>query len=884
MKLMEKLKLSHEPLFLMDGSAYIYRSFYANRHLARSDGFPTNALVLVTRVLLRILRQENPLWFLFATDGKGKNFRHDIYPAYKANREAMPDDLAAQMEPIRKMVSALGLAIETSHGFEADDCIASLAHKYCHEMPVIIISGDKDLKQCLGPNVFMWDPATHEEKIITWQDFELENGINPDQWPDVQALIGDSSDNIPGVPGIGPKTAKQIFEICPTLEDIRDHYRALPPKIQAKLLPHLDAMFKWRSLTSLKTDVCANLSLNQLRVKAIDREECEKLAQEFELAAVGREIASLEKRKLAQAEGSPELAMAAARQDQNPVPDTLPQAIGISGADSLPPCSHLDVAVLWFGPGKEPCRFSIGSIEDSDCSALPEYEWRGQMADFCAWLSAANKIIVPALKHLLTSSPSWRNLSAEKQGNFIDLGLASYLLNPEEGDYGWDRLAKRWKDNLKCTSSGPASLALAMAGALQKNLQVNGQLELYLNMEMPLVQILAAMQERGFAIDPAAFRAFLEDVQHELENIETLIYKEAGQRFNIRSSQQLGDILVEKFHLAGMKKTKSGKISTSQANLEKLAPENPFIENILQARKLEKIRSTYLAPLPRLMDSHNRIHSTFNQEATATGRLSSSDPNLQNIPVRGSMGARMRSCFVAAPGHALVAADYSQIELRILAHLSQDPTLITAFREGIDIHAATAALVFSRPAEEISPDERRMAKTINFGLLYGMGANKLSQELKISQTKAKEFIERYFEGLAALRKFYDQILVGAREHGFVSTMAGRRRWVPGIFSDNGQEQAQAQRQAINAVIQGSAADVIKLAMLAVADNPFLKENDAHLVLQVHDELLLEVPASVADECGRQVARLMEDVKPGGQIFSIPLKVDWGVGANWGLAH
>lgn len=885
MTLKEKLHLSRDPLFLMDGTAYLYRSFYANRHLARSDGFPTNALVLVTRVLLRILRQENPQWFLFAMDGKGRNFRHDIYPDYKANREAMPGDLVAQIEPARAMVRALGLRLEVTDGFEADDCIASLAARFCHEMPVIIVSGDKDLKQCLGPDVFMWDPGSKEEKIITLEDFEMENGVAPAQWPDVQALVGDSSDNIPGVPGIGPKTARQIFEHCSSLEDIRARSGVLPQKIRDKLEPHLEEMFKWRKLTTLKTDACENISLADLKVGPINSGECARLAREFELAAVGREIAGLEKRRLASSAGLPEIEAEEAREERELGDAPLPPARALADIGELPACAGLDVGVFWLGPGKGAARFALGLVNDSGCPMPQEFEWQGQMADFCAWLASARRIIVPALKELLVDSPSWRGL-LEKRGHagFVDLGLATYVLNPEEGDYSWPRLARRWRESLKCENAGPAALALAMAGALERNLEANGQLELYANMEMPLIQVLAAMQERGFAIDPAAFRAFLLDVQKELEALEAEIYKEAGIHFNIRSSRQLGEILVDKFHLSGIKKTKSGLISTSQANLEKLAPNNPFVENVLQARKLEKMRSTYLDPLPRLMDPNNRIHSTFNQEATATGRLSSSDPNLQNIPVRGPMGARMRSCFVAAPGHSLVAADYSQIELRILAHLSKDPALLGAFRDGADIHAATAALVFDKPQDEILPDERRMAKTINFGLLYGMGASKLSQELKITPAKAREFIERYFAGLATLKNFYDEILVGAREHGYVSTMAGRRRWVPGIFSDNGQEQAQAQRQAINAVIQGSAADVIKLAMLAVANNDKLREYGASLVLQVHDELLLEAPENVAAECGPIVARLMEDVHPGGQVFSIPLLVDWGTGPNWGLAH
>ena len=336
--------------------------------------------------------------------------------------------------------------------------------------------------------------------------------------------------------------------------------------------------------------------------------------------------------------------------------------------------------------------------------------------------------------------------------------------------------------------------------------------------------------------------------------------------------------------LPAPRKTKGGQASTSQQTLEKLAGQHPVVDSILQYRKLEKMRSTYLDPLPRLVDPQGRIHTTFNQKATATGRLSSSNPNLQNIPVRGPLGKRMRSCFIAGPGRLLVSADYSQVELRVLAHVSQDPALLEAFRNGEDIHARTAALVYDLPPDQVSPDQRRNAKTINFGLIYGMGAQKLAQELKIGTAQARDFIARYFERLQGLKAFYEGVEASARKHGFVTTLGGRRRLLPDINAASGQAAALARRQAINTVIQGSAADIIKLAMLAVARDGRLQELDARLLLQVHDELLLEVPADAAEEAGALVARLMQDVRPGGRELSVPLLVDWGTGHDWGAAH
>lgn len=878
MNLKERLNLGKNPVFLMDGTAFIYRSYYANRHLKRSDGFPTNALTLVTRVLLRILRQERPEYFLFAMDGKGYNLRKDIYAEYKANREAMPEDLAMQIEPVKRIVHALGLCVEVTSGHEADDCIASLASRFSSERPVIIVSGDKDLKQCLGPNVIMWDPGTKEEKLITARDFEEEEGVTPEQWPDVQALTGDSSDNIPGVPGIGPKTARQIFGHCKSLEDIEASIDSLPEKIQSRLRPHLESMYTWRKLTTLSRDACPNLQLEDLRVERPHMEECEQLAGEFELNAIYREIKTLAQPELEATK--PEKALAT---------PGIPPAPEISKHSDLPDCADCQVALTWPHGLKTPPRVALapaGAALSGDAVAnLAEYRWIGEMAELCAWLRGAARIILPDFKPLLIISPSWQTLLTDNPDlPVFDLGLASWLLDPEEDQYAWPRLALSWQEKLNTPDCGPAKLALAISEALANQLEANGLTPVYEKIELPLVPVLARMQELGFAINPAAFRSFLEDVQKELDELTQKIYAEAGVKFNIGSSKQLGEVLFGKMGLPETKRTRTGQHSTSQATLEKLAEEFPIVDEVLQYRKLDKMRSTYLDPLPRLMDNENRIHSTFNQEATATGRISSSDPNLQNIPVRGPLGARMRACFVPGPGNLLIAADYSQIELRVLAYMSGDQNLIEAFQNGEDIHARTAALIFDTDRDKLEADQRRMAKTINFGLLYGMGARKLGQELKISPSQAKDFIERYFARLSGLKNFYERILAGAREKGYVQSMAGRRRWLPDIHSANGQALAQAERQAINAVIQGTAADIMKLAMLAVANDAELKEMRAEIVLQVHDELLLEAPAELASKAGERVAALMEDVRPGGVKLTIPLKVDWGTGKNWAEAH
>lgn len=850
-------EFSGHPLFLMDGTAFIYRAFHAQKHLMRSDGFLTNALVVVTRLLLKILREEQPEYFLFVMDGRGRNFRKDIYPEYKANRQRMPEELAAQLEPIKSMVQALGISVKVAEDHEADDCIASLAARYGSEKQVVIISGDKDLKQCLGPDVVMWDPGTG--RILTEADFTAETGVSPAQWPDVQALIGDSSDNIPGVPGIGPKTAQQIFRIFSSLEDIRDHIDSADAKIQAKLKPHLRDMFRWRELTTLLRDQDRDVTLEQMKVRPVNLAEAESIAREFEMPTIARDIATY-------AQAGEE----AVSPQESPI--VLQPVRILEEEGDLPELENATVAVIWPEGRREFPRVAVSG---------EEWEWRGSEAALVKWLRGATTIVVEDVKALAT--PVWQELLwSRSPDGWMDLGLAAYLCDPESGAYTWDKLAVRFRE-LAGTLS-PALLALAIGEQLGTQLKANGLDKLYRQVELPLAPVLARMEATGFAIDQKRFASFLQDVDRDAEALAQEVYREAGEEFNLRSAQKTGEILFGKLGLAVSRKTRGGQPSTSQLALEKLAAEYPVVEHLLQYRKLDKMRATYLEPLPRLVDADGRIHTTFNQKATATGRISSSNPNLQNIPVRGDLGARMRRCFVAAPGKSLAAADYSQIELRVLAHLSQDPTLLRAFREGEDIHSATASLILDVPPDQVAPDQRRLAKTINFGLLYGMGAQKLAQELKISLKEAREFIDRYFSRLEALKKFYEKIVAGAREKGYVTTMGGRRRWLPGINSANGQIAAQAERQAVNAVIQGTAADIIKMAMIKAGNDKILQDLGARMLLQVHDELLLEAPTENIQKACDRLLEIMESIHPGGEPLSVPLVVEGGTGENWGEAH
>ena len=869
MSLQERLSLSRAPVFLMDGAAFIYRSYYAKRDMQRSDGFPTNALFVMARLLLRLLREEKPSHFLVLLDGHGPHFRHELYPLYKANRDATPEALVRQLEPIRRFIHALGLRVETSEGCEADDCIASLAARFAPEYPVVIVGADKDLKQCLAPGVYLWDPAAQEEKLLSLKAFEQESGLTPAQWPDMQALLGDASDNIPGIPGIGPKTATKILQDFPKLEAIRDGFDTLPPKLREKFRPHLDAMFLYRHLTTLRLDVCRHLAPADLALAPPNAQELAALCAEYEMPSLRREVenllrASAPGRQAGSFHTSEQAGLFAAPA----APAPAPLAVKI---DEFPPCAGKNVAIV---PTHDKERMYSVALDGT------ERRYIGPFAELIAWLAPARRIITPDVKGLLKDSPLW----SPRLPLCFDLSLAGYLINPEERDYSWPRLHSRWSRQLHCEQDGPGAAALKIAAALEQRLEQEDLTALHHDLELPLIPVLADMERRGVAVDLRAFDALLGEVQQELDRLTASVYKAAGGPFNIRSAQQLGELLFGVLKLAPAGKTKGGQLSTAHESLENLSGAHPVVDAVLEFRKMEKLRSTYLEPLPRLVDGAGRIHTSFNQLATATGRLSSSNPNLQNIPVRGPLGRRMRACFTAGPGQALVSADYSQVELRVLAHMSQDPALLEAFQRDVDIHARTAALLYDVPLEAVNAEQRRSAKTVNFGLLYGMGPQKLAQELKLSTAEAKDFIQRYFSRLGGVKEFYERIEADAKAHGAVTTLAGRRRLLPDIHSQNRQHFALARRQAINTVIQGSAADIVKLAMPAVFHDPELARMQAALVLQVHDELLLEAPREHAQAAGERAAALMRSVRPGGRELCVPLLVDWGYGANWAEAH
>lgn len=850
MSLKEKFQWSNDPIYLIDGSSFLYRAFYAYPDLSRSDNFPTNALYITIRLILKIIREEDPKYCCFVLDGRGPTFRQQIMESYKAQRLRMPESLSMQISPLLSGLDLLGIPKLIAEDGEADDYISSLAQKFKKSFPVVIIGSDKDFYQCLDHNVILWDPAQKKEKIITLNDFKNEYALIPSQWPDFQALIGDTSDNIPGVPGIGPKTALTLLHNYTSIEELKKNLDKLEKKNQDKLSCYLDKIVIYRKLVELKTDLCPEINPKDLVLHPADYQKLAHFFQEYEFKTLLKDLpinSELKNRPFSSSDKIQKV-----KTQKSPQSESLilkQKEIGLVSTKD----GHL-----------------IGYENQEILSQSP-------LEKLFSWVHHANKIFLPSLKGVLQSAPLWKEIPLK---HYFDLSLGAYLLDPEERVYSWTTLLQKYLPEINVHRENEGLAALKIGKLIQQRLQAAGLINLMYEIEMPLIPVLVDMEKRGIRIDLNKFKDFLQEVEQEIKELTHNIYAHAGIQFNLRSAQQLAEILFKRLKLKPSQKTPGGKPSTANFVLESLQNQHPIIYYILKFRSLEKLRSTYLEPLPKLVDKNWRLHTQFNQLATATGRLSSSNPNLQNIPIRGEFGSRLRFCFVASKGKYLVAADYSQIELRILAHMSQDLHLLEAFNNNEDIHTRTASLLFEKDQNQITSDERRKAKTINFGLLYGMGPLKLGRETGLGLHKAKEFIRIYFSKLSQVSDFYSQVETTAKTHGFVTTIAGRRRLLKDINSKNANLAQQAKRMAINTVVQGSAADIIKMAMIKVDNDSFLKDLQAELILQIHDELLLEVPKENAQEAGEQVSRIMSNIFP----LSLPLNVEWGIGNSWAEAH
>jgi DNA polymerase-1 len=826
-----------ETLYLVDGSSILYRAFFAIRNLSTRDGKPTNAIFGTVKMAQKLLKERAPSHIAFVFDTPAPTFRHEAFEEYKANRPEMPDEMAQQVRPAKEILRAMGLAVTELAGFEADDLIGTLARRATEAgMAVVIVTADKDLFQLVRPGVRVLH-TKKEDALLDAEGVEELFGVPPERVVDVLALWGDPTDNIPGVPGIGEKGAKELVKQYGSLEEVLAHASEVSRKAYREgLLQHADQARFSRELATVKCDVDLPYGPEDLRLREPDRARLSALFAEHQFTSL------LDERP------APQVTVLTA--DREPYGEGAVSALQKAQAAGL----TWEGDALWLSDGQK--------------------SWPCKKQDLTPEMLARLPLCAHDLKPLL------RRLGPreyEPGEAFVDAAVAGYMLDPSARVPAVPALAETFL-GVRCAEQDRAGEALCLArlrAPLAKKLADLGMESLYFDVERPLVAILARMEVAGVKVDVPYFRQLSQEMAGTLSGLETEIHAAAGLEFNVASPKQVGEVLFENLNLPVQKRTsKTKSYSTDGEVLEALRGAHPVVPLILEHRLLSKLKGTYADPLPGWADPEtHRVHAVFNQTVAATGRLSSSDPNLQNIPARGEWGPRIRRGFVAEEDRRLVGADYSQIELRVLAHMSADPSLIRVFERGEDIHTATASEVFDVAPAFVTPDMRRQAKAVNFGILYGMGPFGLSRELGVPQKEAKAFIERYFARFPKVKAFLDgvQEQVLAREE--TVTLLGRRRLFPGIAGAPKPVQAALLRQAVNMPVQGSAADLIKKAMVAV--DPGLPAQ-TRLILQVHDELIVEAPEPQAPEAGRQLQVAMERA----MALRVPLTVCLSSGRRW----
>ena len=875
-------------LFLIDGHSYIYRAFFAIRNLSTSKGKPTNAIYGFATMLLKIIREHRPSHLAVAFDTKGPTLRHEVFEDYKAQRPEMPDALQEQIPPIHRLVEALQIPALFLEGYEADDLIGSLAHQAEQKgMEVTIVSGDKDMFQLITPAVSVYD--TMKEKVYRVADVHKRWGVEPKQVIEVMGLMGDTVDNIPGVPGIGGKTATRLIQRFGSVENLLERVEEIEkPKIREKLQTYSEQARMSRKLAEIMKDCPVRLDLDSFRRCEPDKKILLPLLQELEFTSL-----------LKQFEAQPKTHMTRV--------EILDSKTSLNKMVRQCRSAGTFCATFWTLPPTEGLQSILGvSIAVSDQVVYiplghnnpgrrPQLETQ-QVYDHLRPL--LEDIAVRKVGHDLKSTmfaPIIKNLTV--QGPVADTMVASYLLNPNRRDHSLltvalDRLGVQVPEVPSAlTADIPleemakwtgvyTSTALHLDSHLMPLLREQGLSHLFEDIEMPLVEVLAEMESTGFRLNIEALKIISTEIESQLSLVSARIQTLAGGPFNLNSPKQLAEILFNKLGLKPIKKTKTG-YSTNEEVLQQLALDHELPSEILSYRQLTKLKSTYVDALPALVNpSTGRLHTSLNQCVTATGRLSSSNPNLQNIPVKGEIGQRIRGAFIAADGFRLLSADYSQIELRILAHLSQDKNLLLAFQQDEDVHTTTATQIFGLRPEQITSEMRRTAKTVNFGIVYGISAYGLSSTLKIPQAEAKGYIERYLDHYSGVRRFMEDTIAAAHEKGYVTTLFSRRRAIPELASTTPAVRGLGERAAINTPIQGSAADLIKIAMIRIVHRLKKEEHRSRILLQVHDELIFEVPDDEIADMKWLVRGEMEGVTP----LSVPLKVDIGVGNNWSEAH
>ncbi|MNB85902.1 DNA polymerase I [compost metagenome] len=929
------VQIPENPLILVDGSSYLYRAYHAFPPLTNSAGEPTGAMYGVLNMLRSLILQYQPSHAAVVFDAKGKTFRDELFEHYKSHRPPMPDDLRAQIEPLHKMVKAMGLPLMAVSGVEADDVIGTLARE-AEKLgrPVLISTGDKDMAQLVTPGITLINTMTNT--ILGPEEVVTKYGVPPELIIDFLALMGDSSDNIPGVPGVGEKTAQALLQGLGGLDTLyreQDKIAGLTFRgaktMAAKLEQNKEVAYLSYQLATIKTDVELELTCEQLEVQQPAAEELLDLFKQYEFK---RWITDLEAGKWLQAKGVKPTAKAKETLvvDAQAEPEEEASVLSFEGYETI-----LDEAQLnsWIEKLHNAPVFAFDTETDSldnisanmvGLSFATEPGVAAYVPVAHDYLDAPDQLsrerVLELLKPILEDEKALKvgqnlkydrgilqNYGIELRGIAFDTMLESYNLDSVAGRHDMDSLSDRWLKHKTITFEEIAGkgknqltfnqIALEEAGryaaedadvTLQLHLKMwpklqkdAGPLNVFQHIEMPLVPVLSRIERNGVKIDPFVLHKHSEEIALRLAELELKAHEIAGEPFNLSSTKQLQTILFEKQGIKPLKKTPGGAPSTSEEVLEELALDYPLPKVILQYRGLAKLKSTYTDKLPLMINPKTgRVHTSYHQAVAATGRLSSTDPNLQNIPVRNEEGRRIRQAFIAPQDYVIVSADYSQIELRIMAHLSRDKGLLTAFAEGQDIHRATAAEVFGMSLDSVTGEQRRSAKAINFGLIYGMSAFGLSRQLNIPRKESQKYMDLYFERYPGVLEYMESTRAQAKEKGYVETLEGRRLYLPDIKSSNAARRAGAERAAINAPMQGTAADIIKRAMIAV--DAWL-ENDrprVRMIMQVHDELVFEVHKDDLESVSKKIHELMENsVK-----LDVPLLVEVGSGENWDQAH
>lgn len=852
-------------LYLVDVSSMYFRAYYAVRPLTNKSGLPTNALYGFVSMAVKLLKDVSPDYMAFCFDRKEPTFRKELYPEYKANRSEMPEDLVPQVPYIRKITDALGVPAFEQVGFEADDIIGSIA-KWGRRngLEVVIVSGDKDFAQLVEPYVTIYD--TMKDVHYDVAGVIEKWGIEPSQVVDYLALTGDSSDNIPGVDGIGPKGAQKLLQEFKSLDALYENIQNVPNvKLREKLLRDKDNAFLSRKLAQIRLDMDLNLSLESLRLRPLPHEELRVLLEELDFKSFEKRLlnsaAPASSDRPAQAPASSLAVAAPSRKSEEPLEGSAAEALPLEPADVA---KSLSVQTETWGISTE--RGIFISQKDKLFRLEGPPEKFGESFDR----------LQPRWKGF-DLKDLWHSLGVIHPTAVWDSAIAAYVTDGKDVADFAEVLQQKTGRGLPDLASGSQWLSCyqLLESALKEELIEKSGQSVYADLDLPLAPILYGMERRGVCLDTKLLADQSKQLETEVRQLEAQIFEMTGQKFSLNSPKQLSEVLFEKLKMPAGRKTKTG-LSTDSDVLLKLSKDYPVCLLIIEYRELTKLKSTYLDSLPALVDQvDHRIHTRFNQTVTTTGRLSSTHPNLQNIPIRTPKGQQIRKAFVVDPGHVLISADYSQIELRILAHISGDPGLVAAFENDLDIHAATAAEVFEIPLSAVTPNERRVAKAVNFGIAYGMSPFGLSENLAIPVEEAAEIIKKYFSRFRKVRDYMNDTIESAKSQGFVETLYGRRRYMTELQSKNANIRKFGERAAINAPMQGTAADIVKKAMIEVD-----KVLPDRMTLQVHDELVFEVPQGEALEICQMVKQKMESVIQ----LKVPLKVNIAQGLNWDEAH